>query len=111
VIFGWKIGDDGFSALAGLYDKGNLIHVANVEYGFTATVKRTLIDFFKEITIRKENETTYLKPVVVCEVLYQSVLSNCTLRFPRFHRIRFDKPPNECTLDKIAGIGKCYSQP
>jgi bifunctional non-homologous end joining protein LigD len=106
VIFGWRIGDNGFSAMVGLYDKQELIHVANLEYGFTREVKETLVDFFKEITIWKEDANTYLKPVVVCEVIYQSVLSNRTLRFPRFHRIRFDKAPNECTIDQIAGFWK-----
>ncbi len=110
VIFGWKIGDNGFSAMAGLYDKEQLIHVANVEYGVTQEVKRTLIDFFQEITVKKIKEVTYVKPVVVCEVIYQSALSNCTLRFPRFHRIRFDKAPKECSIDQIAGSGKCFNQ-
>ena len=34
---------------------------------------------------------TWLKPKLVCEVIYQIVTKDCRLRMPRLHRLRSDK--------------------
>jgi DNA ligase D-like protein (predicted 3'-phosphoesterase) len=46
-------------------------------------------------------EVTWLKPELVCEVLYQTVTRDEKLRMPRFRGLRKDKLPSECTLDQI----------
>jgi len=47
------------------------------------------------------NEVKWLKPKLVCEVLYQSVTRDLKLRNATFQRFKRDKLPQECTLDQI----------
>jgi bifunctional non-homologous end joining protein LigD len=105
IIFGYKKGvtEGNFqSVLVGLYDsEGKPVYVGNVEYGFTREIRRVLSEFFKEITIKEDHGVVWVKPVVVCEIIYQSVLKGSTLRFPRFGKIRLDKTPNECKTHQI----------
>ena len=46
-------------------------------------------------------KVTWLKPALVCEIVYQVVTRDVRLRMPRFHALREDKQPSECTLDQI----------
>jgi len=104
VIFGYVkgVGNQFASVIVGLYNKKQRpVYVASVEYGFTQGIRSVLGQFFEEITIGEEDGIICLKPMIVCEVRYQSVLSGFKLRFPRFHRIRLDKSPDECTIDQI----------
>lgn len=112
VIFGYVKGQGASftSAIVGLYDNNEPVYVANVEYGFSWNTRKVLTDFLKEITIEEKDCIVWVKPVVVCEIVYQSVLNGCKLRFPRFHRIRLDKSPSECTLDQILGKGKYFAR-
>ena len=54
-------------------------------------------------SVRDLEGVTWLKPKIICEVIYQVVTRDCKLRMPRLHRLRADKDPSECTIDQIEG--------
>jgi bifunctional non-homologous end joining protein LigD len=56
-------------------------------------------------TAELPNSVNWLKPTLVCEVLYQVVTNDGKLRMPRFNGLRTDKPPSECTIDQILPSG------
>jgi bifunctional non-homologous end joining protein LigD len=114
VIFGFSEGKGNrastFGALiAGLYDReGKPVYVANIGTGFNHGMLCLLLAEFQKIKadvipfkIEGMGRITWLKPLLVCEVIYQEATRECRLRAPRFERIRLDKKPEECTLDQI----------
>ena len=120
VIFGYSKGEGArestFGALiVGLYDKeGKPVYVAHVGTGFTDKMLNDLLRQFQTFKtdiapfqVEGTHKVTWLEPKLACEVIYQVVTRDCRLRMPRFHRIRIDKAPSECTIDQIEGKGKC----
>jgi DNA ligase D-like protein (predicted ligase)/DNA ligase D-like protein (predicted 3'-phosphoesterase) len=118
VIFGYTKGtgtrEETFGALLlGLYNKeGKPVYVGKVGTGFSQETLQTLSEKFQGL----ETETApfeadvpervkWLRPRLVCEVLYQAVTRDVRLRMPRFHGLREDKVPSECTLDQIGEDG------
>jgi len=114
VIFGCTLGEGHrkrtFGALIlGLYDAGTPVYVGKVGTGFTDEDLGLLMQAFhdlqvKEATLSNVDVTqpiAWLQPVLVCEIIYQTVTHDKKLRMPRFGRLRSDKPPLECTLDQI----------
>jgi bifunctional non-homologous end joining protein LigD len=114
IIFGYTKGTgaraETFGALLlGLYDGQNRpVYVGKVGTGFSQDTLETLAGAFQELKTtvapfeaELHEEVTWLKPELVCEVLYQAVTRDGRLRMPRFRGLRKDKPPSECTLDQI----------
>jgi DNA ligase D-like protein (predicted ligase) len=114
VIFGYTRGEgrrEGtFGALIlGLYDDGKPVFVGKVGTGFSDKTLNDLMQTFQALKTSEQTldgvdvpeEITWLKPELACEVIYQSVTKDGRLRMPRFHGLREDKPPLECTLDQI----------
>jgi DNA ligase D-like protein (predicted ligase) len=116
VIFGYTRGEGDrektFGALMmGLYDTvGRVyVYVGKVGTGFSQSMIKLLLKIFNGLRVegktllRVDNaeEVTWLKPELVCEVVYQSVTKDSRLRMPKFRGLRVDKPPVECTLDQI----------
>jgi bifunctional non-homologous end joining protein LigD len=113
VIFGYTRGEGKrehtFGALIlGMYKDGTPVFVGKVGTGFSESTLSVLMQTFQELLAAEETlggvdvaEVTWLKPELVCEVVYQSVTKDGKLRMPRFHGLREDKPPRECTLDQI----------
>lgn len=114
VIFGCTKGEgrrEGtFGALIlGLYDDGKPVFVGKVGTGFSDKTLSDLMQTFQRLQTLEQTlggvdvpeEITWLKPELVCEVGYLSVTKDGRLRMPRFHGLREDKPPRECTLDQI----------
>lgn len=95
--------------LLSLYDKeGKPVYVGKVGTGFSQETLKTLSETFQALKtdavpfkVDVPEEVTWLKPELVCEVLYQTVTRDGRLRMPRFQRLRSDKLPFECTMDQI----------
>lgn len=107
VIIGFNEGEgereSTFGSLAvGLFDEKNrLEHIWNVSSGLSQNALVALKEFLGQTTIQQKGRLTLVKPLRVCEVVYQSVTTDFSLRAPRFQRIRFDKKPSECTINQI----------
>jgi DNA ligase D-like protein (predicted 3'-phosphoesterase) len=54
--------------------------------------------------IEPAESVIWLKPVLVCEVAYQSVTRDKKLRIPRFIRMRLDRRPEDCSTDQLKEI-------
>jgi bifunctional non-homologous end joining protein LigD len=114
VIFGYTAGEgrraDTFGALLlGLYDKDTPVYVGKVGTGFSQDDSELLMSTFQKLVVQEKTlavtdvpeKITWLKPELVCEVVYQAVTKDGKLRMPRFRILRADKAPRECTLDQI----------
>jgi bifunctional non-homologous end joining protein LigD len=95
------------SLVLGLYDAdGNLHYSGKVGTGFSEKFLAELYDYLTMIKTSKNptNEfirerITWLKPLLVCEVKFLEVTRDGSFRAPVFLRIRFDKKPEECTIE------------
>jgi DNA ligase D-like protein (predicted ligase)/DNA ligase D-like protein (predicted 3'-phosphoesterase) len=118
VIFGYTQGTGTrkktFGALLiGLYSKeGKPVYIGKVGTGFSQETLQTLSEKFlgletetKPFEVDVREQVKWLRPKLVCEVLYQVVTRDVRLRMPRFRSLREDKIPSECTLDQIAQSG------
>jgi ATP-dependent DNA ligase len=89
------------SYLIGLYDKdGHLKPISKVSSGLERRVKEIITKLVPLLKTGEDGEHVYLEPRIVVEVAYHSVIKT-GLRAPRMLRVRFDKPPAECTLDQL----------
>ena len=114
VIFGYTEGrgnrKNTFGALIlGLYDSNVPVFVGKVGTGFD---QKNLEILTKKLQKLKITQTTlevvnvaekiiWVKPILVCKVMYQTITSDGKLRMPRFIDLRDDKNPLECKLDQI----------
>jgi DNA ligase D-like protein (predicted ligase)/DNA ligase D-like protein (predicted 3'-phosphoesterase) len=115
VVFGYTEGkgrrEKTFGALVlGLYDKKQQpVFVGKVGTGFTDDTLENLTKTFQELKSEEKildvgdisDKITWLNPILICQVEYQSATEDNKLRLPRFRGLRFDKTPLECTLDQI----------
>ncbi|MGA3192406.1 MAG: non-homologous end-joining DNA ligase [Candidatus Bathyarchaeia archaeon] len=114
VIFGYTAGEgnreETFGALVlGLYERDKPAYVGKVGTGFSLTSMKHLMELFRRLETQEKTlegvdaseKVTWLKPELVCEIVYQTVTKDNRLRMPRFHVLRPDKSPLECTLDQI----------
>ena len=119
VIFGYTRGSGGregtFGALLlGVYDMaGKPVYVGKVGSGFTQKMIGVLLDKFEKIKTNVApfkpeagDIVTWLEPKLVCEVGYQVVTRDFKLRMARFHGLRDDKSPEQCTLDQLVAVKK-----
>ena len=116
VIFGYTKGTGvrakTFGALIlGVYDKKTSVFVGKVGTGFPQETLEELMKAFKSLRTDKKpfetglhEEITWLKPKLVCEVVYQLVTRDRKLRMPRFRGLRKDKSPSECTIDQLTRV-------
>jgi DNA ligase D-like protein (predicted ligase)/DNA ligase D-like protein (predicted 3'-phosphoesterase) len=113
-IFGYTAGEgkrkETFGALIlGLYDGNQPVYVGKVGTGFSEATSKQLMEIFKRIVSGQKTlegvdvpeKITWVKPELVCEIIYQIVTKDNKLRMPRFQSLRTDKNPLECTLDQI----------
>jgi DNA ligase D-like protein (predicted 3'-phosphoesterase) len=114
VIFGYTRGEGRrkttFGALVlGLYDDGEPVYVGKVGTGFSDEDLDELMKVFDGLKVEERmlqgpeipHGVTWLRPVLVCEIGYQTVTNDLKLRMPRFRGLRTDKSPTECTIDQI----------
>ena len=108
VIFGYTKGEGSRastfgSLVVGLFDeKKELVYTCNVSSGLNQRMLEALMEFFDKTKLEEEGKVTLVKPLLVCEVAYQSVTRDGSLRAPRFLHMRLDKKPSECTTDQLA---------
>ena len=90
-------------------DQGRLVHVGNVGGGFDDKTLLMLKPTLERLVVKKPIITgpietpspiTWVKPRIVCEIIYANITTDKKLRFPRFNRLRTDKKPEECVLDE-----------
>jgi bifunctional non-homologous end joining protein LigD len=115
VIFGYTKGTGArkstFGALLlGLYAKdGKPVYIGKVGTGFSQERLKVLSTAFHKIETEMApfivdviGEVRWLKPKLVCEIIYQVVTTDGRLRMPRFQRLRDDKSPSECAFEQLA---------
>jgi len=90
-------------------DTGNLVHVGNVGGGFDDKSLLEIKPMLDKLVVKKPVITgpveapspiTWVKPSIVCEIIYANITTDKKLRFPRFNRLRTDKKPEESRLDE-----------
>ncbi|MET1124797.1 MAG: non-homologous end-joining DNA ligase [Archaeoglobaceae archaeon] len=104
---GWRSGKFGSLVLA-LYDGLKLVHVGQVGTGFDAEFIDRFYEALREIEVEEphfeeefKRPVHWVKPVYVCEVEFLETTKDGKLRAPVFRRLRFDKSPQECTIDQL----------
>jgi DNA ligase D-like protein (predicted ligase)/DNA ligase D-like protein (predicted 3'-phosphoesterase) len=114
VIFGYTKGQGSRertlgALILGLYDNEIPVFVGKVGTGFSESTMIALLEAFEGLRTEKETlqevdvpeEITWLRPELVCEVVYQNLTNEGKLRMPRFRGLRTDKSPSECTTDQV----------
>jgi len=114
VIFGYTIGEGTrkrtFGALIlGLYEQNKPVFVGKVGSGFSENTIKQLMELFNGLVTQEKTlervdiseSIRWLRPKLVCEIIYQTVTTDGRLRMPRFRLLRLDKKPLECTVEQI----------
>ena len=84
-----------------LNDDKSVIPIAKAYSGYTDQELKQLDKFVRENTIKSYGPVREVKKTLVVELAFDSMQesnrhkSGISLRFPRFHRIRWDKPNKE----------------
>jgi len=96
-----------FGALVlGYYRDGELVYIGNCGTGFNTKSLKDIYTtmhkhesgykpFEEEVTVAKEKEVTWLRPLLVCEVYYSEWTTDGRLRHPVFKGLRQDKDAEE----------------
>jgi len=88
----WRTGEDG---------RDELVPVGKAHSGFSDDELKKLDRFVRDNTVERFGPVRAVKPELVLEVAFDAVQpstrhkSGIAMRFPRIHRIRWDKPANE----------------
>ncbi len=99
------------SLLLGVYDRGKLRYIGRVAAGLDEETQSELYSKLQKINRHIEIEgipeqlpikPVWVKPTIVCEVEFLEVEPSGLLRSPVLLRIRYDKPPEECTYDQLS---------
>ena len=85
----------------GLWEKGSLLPIGKAYFGFTDEELTLLDKWVRTHTTERFGPVRQVEVGLVCEIAFDSVnessrhKSGVALRFPRIHRIRWDKPAIE----------------
>ncbi len=95
-----------------------LVPVGKAYSGFTDAELKTLDKFIRQNTVETFGPVRAVKHQIVFEVAFDSVQfskrhkSGVAMRFPRVHRIRWDKPANEAdTLATVVSLVNSVDEP
>jgi bifunctional non-homologous end joining protein LigD len=95
------------SLVLGAYDNGTLVYIGHSGGGFDTRMLKTMYDRLQPLSQEacpfetvppKDSPTTWIKPLVVCEVAFAGWTKETLMRQPRFVRLREDKNPKEAEL-------------
>ena len=95
----WREGEGG---------QPELVPVGKAYFGFTDEELKRLDKWVRDNTVERYGPVRAVKPGLVLEVAFDAVQrstrhkSGLAMRFPRVHRIRWDKPPEEA--DEVATL-------
>jgi len=118
VILGWTPGKGGragtFGALlVGAYVDGELLWIGQVGTGFDHALLEKLMEALKPLArgtppiddpeLAKVKGATFVEPQLVCEVEFLEITKANKMRAPSFKRLRDDKTPEECVLERPRG--------
>lgn len=96
--------------LLGAYDSGKLKYIVRVGAGFSTDELKEITGKFVPAEESPFSQTItrkgvrWLKPEVVVEVEALEISKRGHLRAPVFRRIRYDKLPEECTIDQLQNL-------
>lgn len=95
----------------GAWREGSLVPVGKAYFGFTDEELRRLDKWVRDNTVDRFGPVREVRPGLVLEVAFDSVhlsarhKSGIAMRFPRIHRIRWDKPAAEASaVDELRGL-------
>ncbi len=114
------------SLLVGVYENGKLRYTGKIGTGFDDKTQKELIRLFKDVTAKTppfefvpdvnkpsrfrpdppHASTTWLKPVLVCEVSYTEMTRDGVMRHPSFEGLREDKNAKTIVMEKAIPTGK-----
>ncbi|HXQ49529.1 MAG TPA: cisplatin damage response ATP-dependent DNA ligase [Stellaceae bacterium] len=85
----------------GVWREGELVPVGKAYFGFTDEELRRIDRFVREHTVERFGPVRAVEPELVLEIAFDSIhrsqrhKAGLAMRFPRIHRIRWDKPASE----------------
>ena len=88
----------------GVWRERELVPVGKAYFGFTDEELRRLDRFVREHTVERFGPVRAVEPELVLEIAFDSIhrsqrhKSGLAMRFPRIHRIRWDKPAHEADM-------------
>jgi DNA ligase-1 len=97
----------------GVWKEGELVPVGKAYFGFTDEELRLLDRWVRNHTVQRFGPVRAVAPELVLEVAFDSIhpskrhKSGLAMRFPRIHRIRWDKPATEA--DRIGALERLAS--
>jgi bifunctional non-homologous end joining protein LigD len=95
------------SIVLGAYDKGAFVYIGHSGGAFAAQTLKTMYEKLRPLARKTcpfktmppgESPTTWIRPVMVCEVAFAGWTKEMLMRQPRFLRFRDDKKPNEAVF-------------
>jgi bifunctional non-homologous end joining protein LigD len=118
VILGWTPGTGNRSRtfgalLVGAYDEGRLRWIGQVGSGFTERMLGDLLERHRPLSrpsppiddpgLARLKGATFVEPQLVCQVEFLQMTAAGKLRAPVYKRLRLDKAPEECELERPRG--------
>ena len=97
----------------GVWNNDNIVPIGKAYFGFTDEELKKLDDWVRKNTIKRFGPVREVHKELVLEIAFDSIneskrhKSGIALRFPRIHRIRWDKPVKE--TDYLKDIKKLFN--